>query len=97
LENRELRNFLLEFQTSKSIDTTSNLTLQYSVSVFNRGGNGRVYSDRYMDTAPVLTDPRLLDYDTSQCPPTDVELAGKHRWFTLPHFTIDVCALCKWL
>ena len=34
--------------------------------------------DRYMDAAPVLTDPRLLDYDTSECPPTDAELAGKH-------------------
>jgi len=46
--------------------------------VFDRGGSGRAYSDRFIDTAPVLTDPRLLDYDTSECPPTDdAEHAGK--------------------
>jgi len=44
--------------------------------VYNRGGSGRAYSERFMDAAPVLTDPRLLEYDTSECAPTDTELPG---------------------
>jgi len=49
----------------------------FSVRVCGRGGapcGGRSYYG--MDPAPVLTDPRLLDYDTSECQPTDSELTA---------------------
>jgi len=52
---------------------------------------GRTGNGRYRDAAaPMLTDPRLLDYDTSECPPTDAEVAGNRtrRTFCLSYLGV---------